>query len=168
MDGVSQEPADVDGLEQLQDVSFAAANKATAESFPPERRMDGEALADFLGSRRYGTIATSRPDGRPHATPTAFLVHGREVWLPATRGTARVRNVRALAYAVIVVSEGEDDRHATVVMEGAARVVLPGELSESVEAGWVEKFGSLPQWATHWIVVTPSRLFSYRAPGRLG
>jgi hypothetical protein len=98
-------------LGALQDESFARANAATRESYPPERRMTGDQLV--LRGRKYAVVASTRADGRSHAALTAYIpVEGR-LWLPAVAGSARA-----------------------------------------------------PDWASEWLVVTPTRLLSYLAEGR--
>ncbi|MGH3157720.1 MAG: hypothetical protein ACRDNF_14240, partial [Streptosporangiaceae bacterium] len=54
-------------LASLQDQSFARASAATVSAFPPERRLTGQQLADYLDRRAFAVVGTGRPDGRPHA-----------------------------------------------------------------------------------------------------
>ncbi|MBA2313422.1 MAG: pyridoxamine 5'-phosphate oxidase family protein [Actinobacteria bacterium] len=86
-------------LAALQERSFARAGRATRNSFPPERRMDGYLLEQVLRTRSYLVVATTRGDGRPHATPSSFIWLDGKIWLPTephTRGpaTSRLRRMR--------------------------------------------------------------------------
>jgi hypothetical protein len=156
---------DPSALADLQAASFERANEATRSSWPPDRRMRGEQLDLVLRRRRYAVVASTRANGRPHATPVAFVWHDGEVWLPAVEGAVRVRNVGATPWLSVVITEGDADDHGVVVLEGPARVLpladAPASLADSIAA----KGGEFPDWASVWLVVSPSRLLSYAAPG---
>lgn len=152
---------DLSFLEQLQERSFAAATSATRASYPPERRMSASDLAHYLARRRYLVIATVRKDGRPHAALSAFVFSGKSFWLPTMSGTARERNVRTTGFVSLVVAEGDGADHKAVLSEGPAEV-LPG-LEGSAAAAWSERHGDRPAWATAWIKVEPTKVFSYDA-----
>lgn len=149
------------GLASLQDATFAASPPATATSYPPERRLTGEALADVLSSPRYAVVSTTRPDGRPHSAPSAFVLSGTSLWLPTVAGAVRLRNVRANPYAVVVVSDGVRDAHLAVIVEGP--VTVADALPPEVERDVVRQMGRVPDWAGAWIVLRPARLLSYAA-----
>jgi len=152
-------------LAALQDATFAASAPATTTSYPPERRMSGAALLSVLTSPRYATVSTTRPDGRPHSAPCAFVLSGTSLWLPTVEGAVRLRNVRANPYAVLVVSDGAGDSHLAVIAEGPVREAagLPAEVQRDVVAQLAE--GGVPEWASAWIVLEPVRLLSYAAEG---
>ena len=158
---VSDVEPDADLYETLQQASFRASTKATADSL--DRRMTGAAIAAFLAEKRYCTVATTRSDGRPHAAMTGYLVHDGVVWMPVMAGTARAAHVRRQPYAVIVVNDGEGDEHVMVTLEGPASVV--DELPPDVLEVWTRRTGSAPEWATGWIRVSVERLLSYAGPG---
>lgn len=147
-------------LAAVQDATFAAASAATVTSYPPERRLSGALLASVLTTRRYAVLSTTRPDGRPHATPTSFVLSGSALWLPTVAGAARARNVRAQPYAVLVLSEGERGAHLAVIAEGPVTVE---PLSPEAEADAVAQLDTVPDWAAHWLVLRPARLMSYAA-----
>ena len=157
---VSDVDADPDLYDRLQQASFIASTKATADSL--DRRMTGAAIAGFLDEKRYCTVATTRADGRPHAAMTGFLVHDGAVWMPVMAGTARAANIGRQPYAVIVVNDAEGDEHVMVTLEGAASVVE--ELRADVHEVWTRRAGADPEWATAWIRVSVERLFSYAGP----
>jgi general stress protein 26 len=150
-------------LAALQDASFARAGAATRESYPPENRMSGETLHRFLEARRYLVAATTRPDGRPHIAPTAYLLDADSVWLPTTAGAARLRNVAGTPHVSLALTEGEGDIHGAVLMEGAASIVAGAAAPPRLMESWRAKHSSDGSWIADWIVVRPSRLFSYAA-----
>jgi hypothetical protein len=141
-------------LGEIQDATFARSGAATVSSYPPERRLPGAALEAVLRSRRYAVVCSTRPDGRPHATPTSFTLVGSSLWLPTVAGAVRGRNVRARPWLVLVVSEGEGDTHLAVIVEGPVTV-------ETAPPEGVER----PEWAAEWLVLRPERVLSYAAAG---
>lgn len=150
-------------LGDIQDTTFASASAATAESLETPKRLSGAAIERFLDDRQYATLATTRPGGRPHAAMTAFVQLETEIWAPAMPGTQRVRNVAAIPWAVVIVSDGEGDGHTMVSIEGSARLdMAPGP---AVVDAWMSKFEWMPDWAEEWVVVGVRRLRSYGADG---
>lgn len=140
-------------LEALLDESWAGAGRATATSFPPERRVGGERLAAWLTGHRYAVLATTRPDGRPHAAPVSYhLTDDATFWLPTAGGAVRLRNLTAQPWASLVVTEGEDDEHVVAIAEG------PTETYDTAPDGI-----AAIEWAAAWVALRPVRLLSYAA-----
>lgn len=148
-------------LGELQDASFAGVNAATAGSFPPERRLSGEAIERYLNSRRNAVVSTTRPDGRPHSAPGAFVLFQDSIWLPVVAKAARIRNVTKQPWVSMVVAEGVRDAHCVVMIEGAAVVATspPVGLAEAARP----KLDSV-SWVSSWIHLTPAKLLSYAGP----
>ncbi len=69
-------PEDAKELHAVQERSYEKAGPGIRGSYPRSRAMDADRLAEFLGSKRYAVFATSRPDGRAHAAPVAFVGYG--------------------------------------------------------------------------------------------
>jgi nitroimidazol reductase NimA-like FMN-containing flavoprotein (pyridoxamine 5'-phosphate oxidase superfamily) len=125
--------------------------------------MDAAALAAFLDEVRYGVLATSRPDGRAHATPIGFVHFERALWIASVAG-ARLRNLRHLPYAALVVADGEGRSHRAVIVEGDVRLHRKFEdVPEEVPVAWRDRYGSEPSWTVAFIELLPTRLFSFRA-----
>jgi len=127
--------------------------------------MDGPRLAAFLDGKRYAVCATSRQDGRPQASPVAFIIWNRAFWFASVRG-ARLRNLRARPYASIVIMEGEGPLHRAVIAEGPAvlhEVRSADPLQEEFLRRWMDRHGAVPSWAAALIEIRPDRLFSYDA-----
>lgn len=150
-------------LALIQEASFARAAASTASSFPAERRMDGAQLEAFLRRKRYAVLATTRPDGTPHAAPIGYALVGARFVIASLPDAARVRNLRAQPHASLVVTEG--DQHAVVVVDGTARLLPAMEAPLELRAPFRDPDGSLPAWVGVIVTVTPERLLSYAAPG---
>jgi len=150
-----------DALTVLQDQSFARANAATASSYPPDRRLSGVQLAEYLDRRVFAVIGSSRPDGRPHAAMSSYVRRGTTVWLPTGAGSARERNVRGQPWLTVTVTEGDRDAHIVVLLEGPARVIPAAEVPADVRAAVTG------DWIASWIQVVAERLLSYASEGAL-
>jgi hypothetical protein len=146
-------------LARLQDASFSRAG-AVRNAYPPERRMTGPQLAGYLARRTYAVASSTRPDGRPHAAPTLFSIYAEAFWLPTLGSAARLRNVRAHPWLALSIVEGEHDTHAAVLTEGPAEVLatVPEDVRNVTE---LRNGGGSLDWATHWLRMTPQRLFSF-------
>jgi hypothetical protein len=147
-------------LGQLQEASFSRAGRVVRKAYPPERRMTGPQLAEYLERRTYALASSTRPDGRAHAAPTLFSIYAEAFWLPTLSGAARLRNVRAHPWLALSVIEGEHDTHAAVLTEGPAEVLttVPEDVRSTTE---LRNDGGSLDWATAWLRVTPQRLFSF-------
>jgi general stress protein 26 len=154
---------DAIALDELQTRSFERANVMTNSAYPPESRMPGELLGRFLGARKYVVVATTRRNGTPHAAMSSFAVADGKVWLPTEARTARIHNLQANPYVSLVLTEGEDETHAVVLIDGPVTLVPDSTAPESARAAWQAKFSHEPGWAQLWICVEPRRLFSYAA-----
>ena len=69
-------------------------------------------------------------------------------------------NVRAHPWLALSVLEGEHDTHAAVLTEGPAEVLaaVPADVQSITE---LRNRGGTVDWATHWLRMTPQRLFSF-------
>jgi hypothetical protein len=147
-------------LGRLQEASFTRAGPAVRKAYPPERRMTGPQLAEYLTRRTYALASSTRPDGRAHATPTLFTSHAEAFWLPTLGDALRLDNVRANPWLALSIIEGEHDTHAAVLTEGPAEVLtaVPPDVRNTTE---LRNAGASLGWATAWLRVTPRRLFSF-------
>jgi hypothetical protein len=149
-----------DWLDRLQEASFSRAGPAMHAAYPPQRRLTGPQLAEYLTRRTYGLASSTRPDGRAHAAPTLFSIFAEAFWLPTLGAAARLRNVRAHPWLALSIIEGEHDTHAAVLTEGPAEVLatVPDDVWSITELR--NRGGSL-DWATAWLRMAPQRLFSF-------
>ena len=161
-------------LASIQRASYEAAGAGVRGSWPEAQALDAGGLAAFLDRRRYGVLATARPDGRAHAAPVAFTVGDGAFWIGTVDGL-RLRNLRATPWASLVVMEGERDEnepeelgalHVAVTAEGPVRLhdgdALAAALEPLAEA-WRGRHGGLPEWAVALVELRPERLFSHDA-----
>ncbi|HEX4830506.1 MAG TPA: pyridoxamine 5'-phosphate oxidase family protein [Trebonia sp.] len=146
-------------LAELQERSFARATAATAESYPPQRRLSAVQLAAYLDRRAFAVVGTGRADGRPHAAMSSYVRREATFWLPTVAGSVRERNLRGTPWLTLVVAEGDRDEHIAVLIEGPAEVVAPAGVPADVRAAVTG------DWASAWIRVTAQRLLSYAAEG---
>ena len=147
-------------LERLQAESFSRASSAMSKAYPPERRMTGPQLSEYLARRSYAVASTTRPDGRAHATPTLYSIYAEAFWLPTLGAATRIRNVQAHPWLALSIIEGEHDKHAAVLMEGPAEVLTT--VPDDVRSNTLSRNqGGTLDWATAWLRVTPLRLFSF-------
>jgi hypothetical protein len=154
------DPALAAWLGRLQEASFSRAGRAVRKAYPPDRRMTGPQLADYLARRTYALASSTRPDGRAHAAPTLFCIHAEAFWLPTLGGAARLGNVRAHPWLALSIVQGEHDTHAAVLTEGPAEVLatVPENVRSTTE---LRNHGGSLDWATTWLRMTPQRLFSF-------
>jgi len=158
-------PEDAAAFVEVQERSYARASPSILTSYPHSRAMDGPRMAAFLDSRRYAVCATSRRDGRPQASPVAFIIWNGAFWFASVHG-ARLRNLRARPYASVVIMDGEGSAHRTVIAEGPVllhEVPSPDPPPEEFRQRWMARHSALPSWAAALIEIRPDRLFSYDA-----
>jgi nitroimidazol reductase NimA-like FMN-containing flavoprotein (pyridoxamine 5'-phosphate oxidase superfamily) len=166
-------PADADALAGVQRRSYAAAGASIRRSWPERQALDSGRLARFLDGRRYGVLATTRRDGRAHATPVAYLVSSGAFWIGTVAGL-RLQNLRATPWASLVVMAGERDEGEPGVGELHVAVTAEGPVSLHEETAfddayapladdWVRRHGHAPDWAEALIELRPERLFSHDA-----
>jgi len=89
-----------------------------------------------LRATRSAWIATTRPDGRPHAMPLWFWWDGRSAYFITQRSTQKARNLAHRPWAVIHVGDGDD----VVILEGPVEIVDDRIELEAIDAGYAEKY----------------------------
>jgi PPOX class probable F420-dependent enzyme len=80
----------------------------------------------FAEGRNYGTLATTRPDGSPHATPIWVDFDGENVVVNTAQGRAKYRHLKRDPRVAISVFS-EQDPEAYVTVSGVAEIVDEGE-----------------------------------------
>jgi len=154
-------PEPIVALERIQESSFNRASESTRRAYPPERRMDGGTLFEFLARRRTGVLATVRPDGRPQASPVAYGLVGSRFVFGSTSEATRVRNLRHHPHVSLVVTEEFGDSRSVVIVDGTARLVGAHEAPLELRAPFRDDEGALPAWCEILIVLTPERILSF-------
>jgi Pyridoxamine 5'-phosphate oxidase len=163
---------DAERLAEIQRTSYAAARRVQA-SWPARQALDADGLARLLDECRYAVLATGRSDGRPHAAPVAFVVHDGAFWIATVAGL-RLRNLRAVPWASLVVMVGQGDEHErgpepphravtaegpVTLHEGDAFAAAYGTLRRE----WRRRHSHDPDWAKAFLALRPERVFSYDA-----
>ena len=154
-------PDDAAALAEIQSRSYARPS-GFRETWPREHTLDANGLADFLDAHVYCVLATSRPDGRPQATPISFLVTEGVFWFASQPG-ARLRNLRATPYASFVLAEGGRGEHTAVAAEGPVMLHEPDAVP-GIRAAWAARVQNDPVWAAAFFELRPRLLFSHRNP----
>lgn len=171
------DPADAAALAEIQRRSYVNVSAGFRSAWPEEQALDAAGLRSLLGRRRYCALATARADGRPHASPVAFLVAGGAFWFGTVAGL-RLRNLHTMPWASLVVMEGERDRdeegsglpHRALTAEGPITLhegAARDHAFDRLRAAWVARHGHEPHWAVALVELRPERLFSHesvRAP----
>ena len=94
--------------------------------------------SERLAQARTYWIATTRPDGRPHAAPVWGVWLADRFYFSTGQASRKSRNLAANLHCVVAVQQGDE----SVIVEGlAARVTDPGLLQSFAEA-----YGPKYQW----------------------
>jgi hypothetical protein len=157
---------DVEALLEAQRRSYERAGEGLRRSWPPEDALGADELRSILTDLVYGVLATARPDGRAHASPVAFSVEGEAFWIATVRGV-RVRNLRAVPWASIVLSEGQrEGAHRALTAEGPVRLHEGADFATArarLDDDWARRHGHAADWATAFVELRPERVFSHRS-----
>jgi hypothetical protein len=153
--------------------AMAAASAATKDSYPERSALDAEEIDAFVEECTYAVLATTRPDGRPHAAPVGYVPTDDRIWMASVAGAARVRNLSEQPTATLVVMEGQGDEHVALIIEGTVRRHAdPGPVLEDwLREAWAARFGTELNWAGSLIELEPTKVLSYghdRVLGRGG
>jgi PPOX class probable F420-dependent enzyme len=89
-----------------------------------------------LQATRSIWIATTRPDGRPHAMPLWFWWDGMAVYFITQRSTQKARNLAGQPWVVVHAGDGDD----VVILEGRAEIVGDEDELLRVDAGYQAKY----------------------------
>ncbi|HXV34526.1 MAG TPA: pyridoxamine 5'-phosphate oxidase family protein [Gaiellaceae bacterium] len=158
--------ADFDALLAAQGRSYRTAGEGLRRAWPEEDALDREGLRALLADVHYGVLATSRPDGRAHATPVAFSLEGGAFWIGSVEGR-RLANLRALPWASLVVFDGGRGEHRALTAEGVVALHEGPAFTAArarLDEAWVGRHGHPPDWASVLLELTPERVFSHGPP----
>jgi len=150
-------------LANVQARTFASASAATRDSYPERSALDAEEMEAFVDRMTYAVLATTRPDGRPHASPVGYLPTADRIWMASVAGAARLRNLSEQPAASLVVVEGTGDDHVALIVEGAVRrhTDPTAILDDWLRDAWRDRYGTELTWAGSLIELEPTRVLSY-------
>ncbi len=158
----------VEHLLKVQRRSYATATTGLRSAWPESAALDGARMTTLLERQRYCVLATGRADGRPHASPVAFVVADGAFWIATVAGL-RLRNLRATPWASVVVMEGdadegeEGDVHLALTAEGPVTLHEVAAVFARLEAEWLRRHTHAPEWAVAFAELRPERIFSHGA-----
>ncbi len=93
----------------------------------------------LTGARNYW-LATTRPDGRPHAAPVWGVWLDGRLYFGTGRASVKGRNLAAQPAIAVHLESGDD----AVMLEGRATEVTDPEERARVSARYHEKYGMAP------------------------
>ena len=126
-----------------------------------------EWAVERLTTARNYWVATTRPDGRPHAMPVWGIWLDGEFFFGSGRNSAKTRNLAANPAIVVHLESGDE----TVILEGLAEPVLDGALERRVDEVYGPKYDFTPDSsgeADPWFVVRPQRAYAWTESGYPG
>jgi PPOX class probable F420-dependent enzyme len=86
--------------------------------------MSDEEIADFVASRRTGTLATIGPDGQPHLIAMWYGVVDGEIWFETKAKSQKAVNLRRDPRVTFLLEAGDTyDTLRGVSFEGIAEIV---------------------------------------------
>lgn len=102
--------------------------------------MDGqvpwEEVESQLAKSRNYWIATTRPDGKPHAMPVWGVGVNGAVIFGTDRNSRKARNIAWQPEAVVHLESGDD----VVIIEGVARLVTDKAEIAAIDAEYLKKY----------------------------
>jgi hypothetical protein len=158
---------DIDAVLETQQRSYAGAGEGLRRSWPEAQALDRDGLRRLLDELVYGVLATARPNRRAHAAPVAYSVAEGAFWVATVEGR-RLRNLRAIPWASLVLFEGQrGGRHRALTAEGPVRLHEGADLTRvrrRLDPAWAARHESTPDWAVALVELRPERVFSYASP----
>ncbi len=139
-------PADVAGLQELLDRSYALAGPHLLRVITPERRLTAEQVAERLSGMRLLALATVTADGRPLVGPVDGIFFRGAFHFGSSPDSVRFRHIRARPQVSATHLPGEElaitvhGRAVEVDVHGAAGA----ELRQTLLEVYVARYG--PQW----------------------
>lgn len=114
----------------------------------------------MTGARTYW-IATTRPDGRPHAMPVWGLWLDQRFYFATDRGSRKARNIAANPAVVVHLESGDD----VALIEGVAEEVRDDARHTAFDEAYLAKYGvrmaDVPGDVSVW-AVTPRVAFAWQ------
>lgn len=115
-------------------------------------------LIELANARVLTLAATVRPDGRPHLSPTDFIVVEGIFYLGVDEATARYRNLRQNPAVTVMLT---DDRKRQAILEGNAKFLdMNSSTAHRVLEAQKQKYG----WVTDALAeFQPVKVFTWKA-----
>jgi nitroimidazol reductase NimA-like FMN-containing flavoprotein (pyridoxamine 5'-phosphate oxidase superfamily) len=111
------------------------------------RRVRGHISWAGVESRLHATrsmiLATTRPDGRPHALPTWFWWDDGRIYFITARTTQKSRNLAAQPWIVAHFGDGDD----VLFAEGRIAIITDSQQQQRVDRAYGQKYVDPPSGA---------------------
>ncbi len=89
-----------------------------------------------MSANRTIWLATTRPDGRPHAVPVWFVWLDGAAYVISRRDLQKAVNIRHQSWVVLHLGDGDD----AIIIEGPASRVVDEDEVEAVDNAWALKY----------------------------
>jgi nitroimidazol reductase NimA-like FMN-containing flavoprotein (pyridoxamine 5'-phosphate oxidase superfamily) len=98
-------------------------------------------VAERLAASRHYWICTTRPDGRPHATPIWGVFFEGQIYFDGSPETRRGKNLAVNPAITVHLESGED----VVIVDGTVEQITPPDrdFAERLAATYAEKYAAL-------------------------
>lgn len=105
-----------------------------------QRLLDWSHIDSRMSEAKNYWVATTRPNGRPHVTPTWAVWHDNCIYFDGSPETRRMRNIAANPHVAVHLEDGDQ----VVILEGVARPKRPSrELGRQLAALYSAKYAAL-------------------------
>ena len=101
-----------------------------------EGLLDWSWAAERLASSRNYWVATTRPDGSPHAMPVWGLWHDDAFYFSSSPDSRKARNIASNPNVVVHLESGDE----VVIVEGSAELVTDAELLQRLGEDYTTKY----------------------------
>ena len=138
--------ADLAGLQEVLDRSYAVAGPHLRRIITPERRLSAEQLAERLTGMRLLALATVTADGRPIVGPVDGIFFRGAFHFGSSPDSVRFRHIRARPQVSATHLPGED--LAVTVHGRASGVDIHGDLGAEFRKALLEVY--VPRYGPQW------------------
>ncbi len=137
--------------------SLSKASSHTREVYS-QNPLTASEVIELANSRVLTLAATVRPDGRPHLSPTDFVVVDGVFYLGVDEATARYRNLRANPAITVMLADGSKRQ---AILEGNAKFLdMKSGTAMRVLEAQKKKYG----WTTDALAeFQPVKAFTWKA-----
>jgi len=131
-----------------------------------DEREPWPAVSARIAEAVYYWLASTRPDGRPHAVPIGAVWQDDRLYFNTSPRTVTARNLEASPQVCVHLGSGEE----VVILEGRAARLAPQEVPEQVLGEYGLKYGD-PSYRPDpadpelpWHAVEPDRVLFWAEP----
>ncbi len=103
----------------------------TVRGFIPFNKID-----TWLKGFRSIWLATTRPDGRPHAVPVWYIWDGQAIYFTSEKTSQKARNLAGQPGIVVHAGDGDD----VIILEGTAVIVTEPTEWTRINQAYSEKY----------------------------